>query len=74
MINLAWNDVSEEEIEKINNYIGMFEVLLADEGVLSSNIEDSDIEAYDYMMTIKVKNFLNEVTTYLMYFNEIVVE
>lgn len=73
-MNLAWNEVGEEEIEKINYYVNLFESLLSDEGVLSSNISNSDIEEFDYMMTISTKSLLGETQSYVLYYNEVIID
>ena len=73
-MNLAWNEVGEEEIEKINYYVNLFESLLSDEGVLSSNISNSDIEEFDYMMIISTKSLLGETQSYVLYYNEVIID
>jgi hypothetical protein len=65
--------VSEEDVEKINGYLNLFEGLLNDDGLLSSVVTKSDKEGYEYKLTISIKNLLQEVETYVMYYNETII-
>ena len=66
----AKNDISDEEIDTINKYLGIMEQMLADDKPLVIQNETSDRSEYAIKMVISTKDLNGNVFTYIFYYNE----
>ena len=64
-------EVTADEIDEINKYLGIMEQMLADEEPISVVNETSDRAEYSNKMVISTKDLNLNVYTYVLYFNEV---
>lgn len=65
------SDVSEEEIDEINKYLGIMEQMLAEGDPINVVEETSDKVEYENKMVISTKDLNLNTYTYILYFNEV---
>ncbi len=66
----SFGEVSEDQLELIHQYLGMFEALLAEEGPIHSTLLESDREGYEVKWVIETKGLDGETMSYTVYYNE----
>ena len=64
------DNVTDEQIELVNQYMGLVEGLLSD-SLITSSITDSDLEGYTHKNVVTIKDFNGEAATYTLYYNMI---
>lgn len=71
--NLGYSDeVTEEEINEINKYLGIMEQMLADDEPIAVVEEVSDRTEFTNKLVISTKDINLNVHTYTLYYNEVV--
>lgn len=63
-------NVTEEQIELVNQYMALVEGLLSD-SLITSSVTDSDIEGYQYKNVVTIKDFDGQSASYTLYYNMI---
>lgn len=66
----SFGEVSEDQLELIHQYLGMFEALLAEDGPIQSTLLESDREGYEVKWVIETKGIDGETMSYTVYYNE----
>jgi len=67
------NEVTEAQIEQINNYLLIMEQMLAEDKPLTITNEESDREGFENKMVIVTKDIAKNQIQYTMYYNEIAI-
>lgn len=64
------DNVTEEQINEVNEYIALVEGLLSN-GTITSQVTQSDMEGYAYKNVVSIKDFNGETISYTMYYNTV---
>lgn len=64
------DDLVEDQIDDVVTYANIMEVLLINGDDYQKEIEASDLDGYEKMITYRLHNLLDEEMTYQLYYNE----
>lgn len=65
------NVITEAQIDKIDNYLAMFEQFLNGNHPITVDVIESDLEGYSSKMVIKSSTIIKEEIEYVLYYNEV---
>lgn len=70
LINLSTDVNTEVDMEKVNSYLQMMEMMFTDNGPILLSEEASDREEYETKLNFSAKDLAGNVTAYTLYINQ----